>query len=699
MPHHRSPRWMRWLFACATACTGPVAVGQTTPRGTEGTLATIVITSRTDANGIGSSDAASQGVIDAESLAQRPTLRPGEVLEFIPGMVVTQHSGDGKANQYFLRGFNLDHGTDFATSLNGMPINMSTHAHGQGYTDMNVLIPELVDRIEYQKGPYFATHGDFSSAGAADIFYKNRLSGPLVQVSAGPHGYQRGLAANTATLNENFTLWGAVEWMGNNGPWVEPERLQRKNAVLQLVQGNAGDGSTISLMAYNGRWNATDQIPQRLIDAGSYNGKPFGRFDTLDPTSGGKTSRYSLSGEWHRRDKESETHVSVYAIQYDLQLFSNFTYAMDRPETGDQIAQKDDRSIFGMKASQAWNHHLAGIEMRSEVGTQLRHDRIHLGLYDTQARHILGTTRIDDVHQTLLGLYAQSHVQWTPWLRSVLGLRSDAANFTVNSVTRAANSGASQARLWSPKMAWVAGPWQATEFFFNAGKGFHSNDARGTTAKLDPRTGTSIDAVPGLVASRGWELGVRSQAIANVQSTLTYWRLRFDSELVYAGEVGATEASVASRRHGLEWNNHWSPNRHLAFDANLALTRARFVNGERIPNAVDSVASLAATLKGVGPWSVGLQWRYLGSSPLTEDNAVRSPAASIFNLRLTRDLHPWLGRQSDVTLDVFNLTNRRVNDIQYYYASQLPSEARPINDRAMHPAEPRSVRITLRSTF
>ena len=176
MFHHRDPRWMRWLFACATACTGPVAVGQqTTPRGTEGTLATVVITSRTDANGIGSSDAASQGVIDAESLAQRPTLRPGEVLEFIPGMVVTQHSGDGKANQYFLRGFNLDHGTDFATSLNGMPINMSTHAHGQGYTDMNVLIPELVDRIEYQKGPYFATHGDFSSAGAADIFYKNRL--------------------------------------------------------------------------------------------------------------------------------------------------------------------------------------------------------------------------------------------------------------------------------------------------------------------------------------------------------------------------------------------------------------------------------------------------------------------------------------------------------------------------------------------
>jgi hypothetical protein len=310
------------------------------------TLGEVSVTSRHYDNAVGMSDAASQGVIRSELLESRPALRPGEVLEFVPGVIVTQHSGDGKANQYFLRGFNLDHGTDFATSVDGMPVNMPTHGHGQGYSDMNFLVPELVDRIEYSKGPYFATKGDFASAGAADISYKRRLDAPFIQFTAGGNGYLRGLAGGSKELGDDLTLLTAVEWMGNDGPWSVPENLQRKNAVLRLTKGTQAQGGSLSVMAYDASWTSTDQVPQRLIDAGSYQGKPFGRFDSVDPTDGGKTSRYSLSGEWHQRDNSGETKVSAYAMHYALQLFSNFTYALERPDTGDQFSQKDNRVDF-----------------------------------------------------------------------------------------------------------------------------------------------------------------------------------------------------------------------------------------------------------------------------------------------------------------------------------------------------------------
>ena len=679
--------------------SGPATQRADADKDTSPSLAPVSITGRHYDNSVGSSDAASQGVIRSELLASRPALRPGEVLEFVPGLIVTQHSGDGKANQYFLRGFNLDHGTDFTTSVDGMPVNMPTHGHGQGYSDLNFLIPELVERIEYRKGPYLATHGDFAAAGAADIAYKTRLEAPFAQVSIGQNGYRRGVAADTRQLRDDVTLLGAVEWMGNNGPWTVPEGLHRQNAVLRLSQGTRERGSTLSLMAYEARWNSTDQVPQRLIDAGSYNGRPFGRYDSVDPTDGGSTSRYSLSGEWHDRDRAGETRVSAYAMKYALKLFSNFTYAMDRPTTGDQFSQQDDRNVYGGQASRAWNHTLAGLDARTEVGVQLRHDRIRVGLYDTQARQILSTTRLDDVRETLLGVYGQSTVQLTPWLRSVVGLRGDTARFAVNSLSNPANSGSARASLLSPKFSLVAGPWAQTEFFFNTGRGFHSNDARGTTAKVDPKTGDAVDAVPGLVAARGWELGVRTEAIAHLQSSVAFWQLNSNSELVYVGDAGATEASAGSRRHGVEFNNRWTPSQHFLLDADIALTHARFINGERIPNAVDSVASIAATLKDIGRWSASLQWRYLGSGALVEDNSVRSNAASTFNLRVSRDLLDLAHRPSSLTVDVFNLFNRKVDDIQYYYASQLAGESAAANGKVVHPGEPRSVRVTYRVAF
>jgi outer membrane cobalamin receptor len=682
--------------AAAIACAHPCAFAQTSNSAAQ----SITIKGHYD-NAVGSSDAASQGVINKELLKSRPALRPGEVLEFVPGLIVTQHAGDGKANQYFLRGFNLDHGTDFATSVDGVPVNMPTHAHGQGYTDLNFMLPELVQRIEYRKGPYFAQTGDFGSAGAADIVYQRKLDAPFAAVTLGPHGYRRGVGGASTDLAPGLTLLGALELMQNDGPWTVPEKLTRSNAVLSLASGTAAQGFSVRLLHYRARWVSTDQVPQRLIDAGTYDGKPFGRFDSLDPTAGGDTQRTSLAAEWHGEDSLGRTRMSAYAQRYRLDLNSNFTYALERPDDGDQFKQRDARTVLGLNASRTFNHAVLGLEARSEWGLQLRHDRIRVGLFDSVARQITRTVRDDDVREMQLGLYGQTAVQFSPVLRAVLGLRADSVRNRVNALTHPENGGSARASQLSPKLSMVAGPFDAlpkTEFFFNAGRGFHSNDARGTTITRDPKNDdaatNAVDRVPALVASRGFEVGARTEALPGLQSSLALWRLNFNSELVYIGDAGATEASAGSKRWGVEFNNRWTPAPWLLLDADLAVTHARFVNGDRIPSSVDSVASVAVTVRELGPWSASLQWRYLGSGPLKEDNSVRSLASLTTNVRVGYKL----GANTELSLDVFNLLDRKLNDIQYFYESQ-PRGLDAAEGRHVHPAEPRSARLSVRWGF
>lgn len=642
-------------------------------------------------NGIGSSDAASQGSIRAELLKSRPALRPGEVLEFVPGLMVTQHSGDGKANQYFLRGFNLDHGTDFATSVNGMPVNMPSHAHGQGYSDLNFLIPELVDRIDYRKGPYFAPNGDFSAAGSADIAYQRRVNAPFVSLTAGEGSYRRGLVAGSSEWGSGLQWMGAAELMGNNGPWTLPEGLHRRNLVMSLSRTAGPDRWSVSVMDYHAHWRSTDQVPERLIDAGTLQGRPFGRFDAVDPTDGGNTRRTSVSAQWSRDDDGHHSRLAAYAIDYQLALFSNFTYALERPDTGDQFSQQDHRKVYGLSGSQAVEHLLGSWPARTEVGFQVRQDRARVGFFQTQARAVTEVTREDRVRETLLGLYGQTSVEWTPWMRTVLGLRADQGRFRVDPLSGYGDAGSARQTLASPKLSVVLGPWARTELFLNAGRGFHSNDARGVTSAADPS--------PGLSKARGYEAGLRTEWIPGVQSSIALWRLDFDSELVYVGDAGTTEANRASRRRGVEWNNRYVPLPWLLIDADFAWTHARFADqdpvGNRIPNAVDKVATLGLTLQELGPWSTSVNWRYLGGGALVEDNSVRSRSSFTTNLRVSRRL----GDKTELTLDVFNLADRKVNDIEYFYESQLPGETSPVSDRHVHPAEPRTLRVTLRRSF
>ncbi len=653
-----------------------------------------VVVSRHYDNAVGTSDAASQGAIEAGLLRSRPALRPGEVLEFVPGVIVTQHTGDGKANQYFLRGFNLDHGTDFATSINGMPTNMPTHAHGQGYSDLNFLIPEMVQRVEYRKGPYYAKGGDFSLAGAADILYRTSFDRPFLDFGIGQRGFRRTVAGGSTALGGGRTVIGAFEVMGHDGPWVVPQGLKRHNGVVTL--SGVGDSSSwqISAMGYDAKWTATDQVPERLINTPGFN-----RFGTLDSTAGGDTSRHSLSGQWTRTDAEGGVlRAQAYLMRYRMDLYSNFTYALERPADGDQFSQKDARTVWGGQVSYAVSHGLLERLARSEVGLQWRTDDARVGLFDSVARRITNVVRQDDVRQTLVGAYAQTVVEWSPMVRTITGVRLDQLNARVHALSLADNSGSASDTQVSPKVSVIMGPWRKSEVFLNAGTGFHSNDARGGTIRVDPRSGDPVPRVPLLVAGRGAEMGLRTEAIPGLQTSVALWGLHLDSELVYVGDAGATEASQASRRRGVEFNNRYTPVPWLLIDADFAWSRGQFANGDRIPNAVDKVASTAVTLRDIAHWTASLQWRYLGRGPLIEDNSVRSRPSSTLNARVTRHL-PWLGRNSDLTLDIFNLTNKRVNDIQYFYESRLPGEAEPMADRHVHPGEPRAFRLSLRWGF
>ena len=638
---------------------------------------------------LGIADSANAGSVDQKALALRTVYRPGELLEAAPGLIVSQHSGEGKANQFFLRGFNLDHGTDLATWLDDMPVNQRSHAHGQGWTDLNFLIPELTARLDYRKGPYSAREGDFASAGSASITYANRLPKNVATVSVGQNGYARTALAASHELDAGVLTY-AVEALHNDGPYRHGDDYQKLNGVLRYSRGYANNGWSVTAMAYRGRWNATDQIPQRAVDAGQLD-----RFDAVDPTDGGAARRVSLSGVWRRTADDSASKASAYVIRNRLDLWSDFTYFMNDPVSGDQFAQPDRRVTSGFDAVHTWHAHRGGTTTSDmTVGVDAQNDNIFNGLAHTAARRTLDVTRADHIAETSVGAFVENATRWNGWLRSTVGVRADAIRFRVRS-SLDQNAGSTRDALASPSANVVFGPWRLTELYVNYGAGFHSNDARGTVATVDPKTLAALGPTPGLVRSRGMELGLRTEALPKMQTAVSLYRLDFDSELTYVGDEGTTEAGPPSRRIGIEFSNYYKPYKWMSvdFDAAYAHARSRGTapGQDRIPEAIEGVAQLAFTVSRIGPWEGALRLRWFGPRPLVEDDSVRSRASTTLNGRLGYRI----GRDLNIEVEGFNLTNRRASAIDYYYASQLRGEAAPREDVHFHPVESRSFRVTL----
>jgi outer membrane receptor protein involved in Fe transport len=634
-----------------------------------------------------------EGVTGREDLERRPKLRPGELVETVPGMIATQHSGGGKANQYFLRGFNLDHGTDFRVSVDGMQVNLPTHGHGQGYTDLNFLIPELIETARFRKGPYYADAGDFSAAGGVDFDIVGALPKSRVELVGGSFDYRRAMLAGSTDFARGDLL-GAVEYSHYDGPWERPDHFEKVNILARYGRNAARGGFAITAMGYDGTWNATDQIPQRAVEQGLID-----RFGLLDPDLGGKSSRYSLSGTWHRHHDSASTRVSAFAQTYDLELLSNFTYFLDDPLEGDQFLQLDERTVIGAGAEHQRRSDWSGRALSYGFGADLRMDLIQNGLFETVGGAPSGTIREDDVDQLMGGLFVDTEVRWNGWLRTRAGLRADLYDVDVSS-DNALNSGHESAALLSPKLSLILGPWSKTELYINFGWGYHSNDARGATIRVDPRTGDPVDRVDPLVRARGADAGFRTTALNGLQSTVSIFLLELDSELLFVGDAGGTEASRPSRRVGIELANFYRPLPWLSIDLDLALTEAYFTDddpaGNHIPGAIEQAVAAGIAFDDRGGFFGSMRWRYFGPRPLVEDDSVRSGATSLVNARAGYRFANGLS----LALEAYNLLDREDSDIEYYYASRLPGEPlEGVEDVHFHPMESRSVRLVAGWSF
>lgn len=676
------------------------------------------------ATGASNMNAASAGDIGQQQIMSVPLLRPAAILEDVPGLIVTQHSGEGKANQYFLRAFNLDHGTDLSLEVDDMPVNMPTHAHGQGYADFNFVIPELAGELHYKKGPYYADEGDFATAGTVRVGLADQVPGSAT-AAFGEDGYRRGLLMGSTHLFGG-TLTGAGEVYHNDGPFDVPDDYNRLNGVVRYFHGDERDYFTVTAMAYSGKWTSTDQVPERAITEGI-----IGRFGSLNPTDGGISSRSSLSFDRVARTDDGQVQASVYVIRYRLDLWSTFTYYLRDPINGDQMLQHDDRVVYGFKASKSWFTSLFGARTTNVVGAQLRVDDIKdVGIFSTFERQTIGTTQNAGVLESNGAVYAESSTQWLDHWQTTIGLREDQVDFdvkdkmlnsdgscNVNSDPLGCVTGSKRASIFSPKLGIVLGPWGQSTCFINIGDGYHSNDARGVT-----RSGqnSAQSPVTPLTRATSGEIGIATKVIPNLDARLDIFELKLKSELVFDGDAGVTSPSGATTRSGIEWSNTYHINGWLSAELNTAFTRARFdrnappddlgcsdasslypctrpigIIGRYIPNSPTNVTDAGLTAQRESGWFATLRARHFGESPLVEDNSAKSPAYTTVDGQVGfRRSNQWL-----IALDIFNIADVKWNDIEYYYVSRLKYEAAPQADSVVHSGVPRTLRARFQYLF
>ncbi len=739
-------------------------------------LAVGVVSTSVDVQGraddlIGIATSATEGTVGQSELQDRPVLRSGEVLEAVPGVIITQHAGGGKANQYFLRGFNLDHGTDIAIFIDDMPLNLPSHAHGEGYSDMNTVIPEFVKGVDYQKGPYYANVGNFSSAASAHLEFFKALPQNFLQLEGGKFGYGRAVFGVSQDLGRGTLLYGG-EACHDNGPWTTHEdNFYKYNGLLTYSYGGDEKGFSITARAYRGTWHSSDQIPVDAIPLVGY-------FGALNPTDGGESQRYSLQSEWHRRSAKSETKITVYGFYYDLSLFSDFTYFLDDPNKGDQFEQQDRRWVAGFDAHHTILGQLFGRRMETTFGLQLRNDWVHNGLFRTEDRvrtakndinacndvpygsggpiecltstnsnptgvALPADTDLNRFTDTIGSAYVENKIQWSNKFRSVVALRGDDAKYIVTSLTPTylsnipslsstpvnfaqLNSGSATKFLPSPKASLIFGPWANTEFYAQGGFSFHSNDARGATQRAEPISPENpfpafSTPISPLVQTKGGEIGVRTTAIPHLQSTVSLWYLHSNSELQQDGDTGSTVASEqSSNRYGIEWANFYTPVEHLAFDFDIADSRAQFTQidpddaafinptaangllypqqlagGKLVPEAVEMVIASGVTLRDYKGFSGSLRLRYFGPRELTSDGINRSASTLLVNAGLGYQFNKNWG----VSAEALNLLNRKADDITYAYISRITPTANPTFANVFHPTEPFQVRFALHYRF
>jgi hypothetical protein len=687
----------------------------------------------------GTATSASEGTISAQELELTPQYRPGQLLETVPGLIVTLHSGEGKANQYLLRGYNLDHGTDLQTTVDGMPINQPTHAHGQGYTDLNFLIPELADRLSYTKGPYYAAVGDFGAVGSVRIDYRDSIA-DQVALSAGTFGFQRVFTAGTQSLGAGQLL-AAAEMQHYDGPFVTPDDARKENLVVRYTQGDAHDGYALTGMLYHQLWTNTTDIPERAITEDLVPD----RFGTLNPSDGGRAWRGSLSFNDRATLGEGQFSASAFFIDNQLHLWNDFTHFLVNPVSGDQEDQFENRRVAGGRAGYTLPVPIGRIESEISVGALLRYDWLRVGRLPSDERVSLPVTddppaysNDDQVSVLALAGYVQATTRWSPTLRSVLGFREDYQRGTDDDLLAAlhesagySNAGTASQSLPQPKASLIYAPDEALEFYLSAGTGFHSADLRGVNQTKSVDLG--LPHTPLLAKQDGQEVGVRAALDRNLVATVALYNLWQQSETILDPDVGQDTAGPPSRRYGYEVNFTYQASRWLEVYGSYSGNHTRFTRpfddgtghlGTYITDAPVATGLVALYVTGLGPWSGGLNYRYLGHYPLSSGPCVDSAAARDFpgvasscanaptalgqvNAggfgELNLDAHYAFPHGWSAGLGLYNVLNVHAAAAEFWYVDRLQGEiaSYPAGraDVHQHPLEPFMARLTVSKFF
>jgi hypothetical protein len=688
---------------------------------------------------LGTASTASEGVIADQELQLTPQYRPGQLLETVPGLIVTLHSGEGKANQYLMRGYNLDHGTDLETYVDGMPINQPTHAHGQGYTDLNFMIPELADELTYTKGPYYANVGDFGAVGSVRLSYRDTVTNEI-SLTAGTLGFQRLLGVGSKAWGSGQLL-GAVELQHYDGPFVTPDDARKENAVLRYSEGTDARGYSVTGMLYHQDWTNTTDIPLRAITEGLVPS----RFGSLDPTDGGHAWRESLSVQYHTTLDTGILTASTYYIRNELHIFNNFTHFLVDPVHGDQEDQFENRDVIGAAVDYRMPVRWGGYDSELLLGGLTRYDLLSVGRLPSQGQAPLPGTgdppsfsNSDDVHLFAGAAYAQATTHWTTTFRTVLGLREDWQRGSdvdhlaaLHETAGYTNGGVAVQGLLQPKASLIYTPSKQLELYAAAGEGFHSADLRGVNQ--DKSVDLGLPNTPLLARQVGEELGARAQLLPNLAFTFAVYTLWQQSETIIDPDVGQDSAGPPSRRSGYEINVTWQISRWLELYGSYSGNHTRFTQpfddgtghvGEFITDAPIATGSLALYVSHLGPWSGGLDYRYLGRYPLSSGPCVDSAAVKDFpgvatscanaptapgqvNARgfgqwnlAVHYAHPSGWRTS---LGIYNLFNTHASAAEFWYVDRLQNEVSTYPqgraDVHEHPLEPLMARLTVAKQF
>lgn len=629
-------------------------------------------------------DAASERVIAEEEIRLQPPGRPGNLLRLVPGVMTFNASGGpGKADNFLLRGFDADHGTDLAGFLDGMPLNFRSHAHGQGYLDLNFLIPETLKAIEVHKGPYQVQYGDFATAGAVNFVTRDVVEEGVVQAAGGQFDTQRYLLMFSPTRGKVRSLV-AAEGFYTDGPYLDPNRSPRFNGLAKLTM-NPTPRSELSLTGthYQSRWNAPGEIPLRAVEAGFLN-----RFGSLDPSQGGRTQRSTANLRYHYDTGSGGTAFAEGYVQYyRLDLYSNFTFFLNDPVHGDGIEQDDRRYVYGGEVGYRQGGELLGMASAATLGAQVRMDDARVRLGTQRQRVPLATTSDSLIHEASYSPYLKLEIQPARWVRLTGGPRADVFTFDVTDQCGAScpqrPNGRTTNTIVSTKGNLILGPWFGTELFLNAGTGFHSNDARAVVSNQNIQT---------LPRATSYEAGLRTRQWDRVELLVSLWMLDLSSELVFAGDTGTTEILGATRRYGVEVGNKLALLDWLSFTGDITLTHAAFRGtGQAIPQAPLMTGRAELTARLPEGLTASLQMLHLGSRYLTEDRSITAQPFTIFNL--VARYRPSAGRWRNLEgfLSIQNLLDTPWRQDQLFYQSQLASEPTPVGDIHFIPGTPRMI--------